>query len=109
VFAKLFYPKMDGVGAAERPRVLHRERECLLEMTALASRLKVLGDAGHVAESVIREFADMAWQFAERCSRSNNVRLNQMVHRVLEFGQRSGQPFQLRKKCRQTSEYLKNI
>jgi hypothetical protein len=107
VFAKWFYPKMDRVGAAERPKVLDWEEKCIWEMLALASRLGILGEAGHLAEFVIREFADMARQFAEHCSRRNNVVLNHAsVHRVLAFGQQIDQRFQLREKCKLTVKYL---
>jgi hypothetical protein len=108
VFAKLFYPKLVGADAEERCQVLKRERGCLMEMTELAKRLLLLEAAGHLGEHVIGAFADMAWQFAEHCSRYNNVVLNRApAHSVLQLGQRIDQPYDLKRKCRRTANYLK--
>jgi hypothetical protein len=117
VFAKLFYPKANqGASQEQYKQFIAHEKELLREMTLFARVLETLdksvtetGEDWKLSECLISQFADMAWQYGQHCTRKNNVILNRAeVHCVLGIGQRPDWKAQLKKKCREVAVFLKS-
>jgi hypothetical protein len=105
VFARLYWPRPSIDKQGERERI-QLERKYVMEMSLLA---EAVVRVGKVDEFTILEFAEMAGEFGERCSRQNNVILNRgMVHRLLDMGQRDGMKRKLSDKCRVVKSALKS-
>jgi hypothetical protein len=99
VFAKLFYPREQG------QKALALEKEYLLEMATFSARIVKITP---VSEPLLTQFVAMAEQFANYCTKKNNVVLNRAsVHRVLDLGELPQYTLQVRQLCRNAIRKLK--
>jgi hypothetical protein len=101
VFALVYYPNV----TTGEPAALQEERELLLELSAFAAAVAHVRD---LSDFVLVQFAKMARQFGDRCSRKNNVVLNRVaVHKVLERCNEPMRQQRIKKMGKETQQYLK--
>jgi hypothetical protein len=100
-FAKVYYPD-----ARVQDSLLPDERIALVEMTEFA---KAVAGVRKLSDFVLMQFCKMAQQYAEKCSRKNNVILNRSsVHKVLDMCQQQNRPQRLKKLGKDTAGMLKS-
>jgi hypothetical protein len=101
MFARLYWPP-----PLRDKRAVQLERKYVMEMSLLAEAVVRLSK---VAEFTIFEFAEMAAEFGEHCSRENNVPLNRsIVHKLLEMGQREEMKMKIRDRCCVVGAFLRS-
>lgn len=96
-YARVFYNPSD-------PQI---ERNQLFLLDKLATYIFKLNPK--IKDNLYKSFMEAAREFANNCSRKNNVILNRhSVHRILKLGYENVKQPDLRKKLKEASDYLKS-
>lgn len=107
-YAKNFYATLYGNG--NDPENIQLERKQLLEFADFSNCILQIGEY-NIDDELIQAFIGAARQFANNCSRKNNVILNRnKIHQVLDIGSRrtTSKITNLSKKSKEASKYLKS-
>lgn len=96
-YARVYYDRED----------LQKERDQLFMLDKLSNYIWKLSPK--IDADLIKSFVKTAKQFAENCSRRNNVILNRhSVHRVLKFGFENSRNQDMKREIKNTIDYLKS-